>query len=236
MPNARYHWWLKFWDGRRGGCWPGEDENRADLPRLYRNQARVLTWLIEGHSVRRMLELGCGDGQLYDHLELPHVDYWGVDFRASAIETLRQRHPALHLFDADAATFRVSQQFDVIFSFGLLQQFDTEMVRQHLHNAHAMLPYDGLLIMADFRWRSYQLQQMLTETAALVRAGSLSNVRRRLSSLNLMRHSQAYSRSHLEALGTEAGFATEFFGSFGLPGYLTARLTKTRPRPSTPAE
>lgn len=235
MANAHDRWWFDYWAHRLGGDWPGEDDGDRDLPRLYRQQAGVLASLVDGHVLRRVLELGCGDGQLYDHMHLDGVEYWGVDFREAQIDAFRVRHPELRLFAADAASFRADERFDLIFSVSLLHYLDASMVRQHLANAHAMLADDGILLVTDFQWRSHHLPQLLMGTAALARARSLAGIRSGLREISLMRHMTAYSRREIATLGTRAGFATEFYGSLIVPGYLTARMTKTASpiRPST---
>ena len=226
MADSHYRWWLDYWAGTRGADWPDESDGRADLPAIYRHQARVLDWLTEGRSVHRVLELGCGDGRLYDSLDRPWQEYWGVDFRVAEIEAFRTRHPELRLYDADAATFRVDQRFDLIFSVAMIQYFDLDMLRLHLENAHAMLADDGVLVLADFAWKSHQLQSLLVASGSVVRSHSMSELKERLRDIAQSRHMRAYSRSQLTAFAADAGFDIEFFGSFIIPGYLTARMTK----------
>lgn len=226
MTAGYARWWFQFWEDKTGSGWPGEEEGLVDLDRLYRDQAQVLQWLIDGRRVRSVLELGCADGRLYDALALPGISYCGVDFRSSQIDAFRQRHPELQLFAADAAAFRVEQRFDLIFSMFLLMHFNAAMTRQHLANAHAMLADDGILIIADFRWRSQKIIDLLYMTLGLVRTGSLAALRKRVRAIAMSMHATAYSRGQIIEMGRQAGFSTEFFGSYLLPGYLTARLTK----------
>ena len=226
MTDPHYRWWHDHWAAEPTNGWPHEADGRG-LGRFYRQQAAVLACLLDGHAVRYALELGCSDGGLFDELHLPGVEYWGVDFRASKIEAFRTRHPALHLFEADAATFRADQRFDLIFSVGVIHLFDPPMLRQHLANAHAMLADDGILLLMDFAWTSHHLQQIAWSVARMVASGSLSGIRHGAQQIASLRHMKSWSRREIVRLGAHAGFTTEFFGSLVIPGFLTARMTKT---------
>jgi len=66
-------------------------------------------WVAPG---QRVLELGCGFGDLLAALK-PSSGV-GIDFSSEMIERARQRHPDLCFVQADAHTFELDEQFDVI--------------------------------------------------------------------------------------------------------------------------
>ena len=61
---------------------------------------------------QRVLELGCGFGDLLAALEPAHGV--GVDFSAGMLQRARERHPVLNFVHADAHSFAVDGRFDVI--------------------------------------------------------------------------------------------------------------------------
>lgn len=64
----------------------------------------------------RILDLGCGTGDLAAELARLGAVPTGIDFSASMIEQARAKHPGLEFAVADAAAYRSPRRFDGVFS------------------------------------------------------------------------------------------------------------------------
>ncbi|MSQ48415.1 MAG: glycosyltransferase [Deltaproteobacteria bacterium] len=79
--------------------------------RLYHQRlSEVYRWLIP--KGRRVLEVGCGIGDLLGDLD-PEVGV-GVDFSSAMLAMARTRHPKLKFIEADALQLRIGETFDFI--------------------------------------------------------------------------------------------------------------------------
>ncbi|GAB4029149.1 class I SAM-dependent methyltransferase [Spirosoma jeollabukense] len=77
--------------------------------------ADVLNWL-EPQPGERILDLGCGTGELTARLAESGAEIIGLDASASMIAKSRQSFPKLTFQLGDARDFRTDQPFDAIFS------------------------------------------------------------------------------------------------------------------------
>lgn len=68
----------------------------------------------------RILDLGCGTGQLTAKIALAECEVLGIDRDAAMIEKARQNYPHLSFAIADARDFQVEGQFDAVFSNAVL--------------------------------------------------------------------------------------------------------------------
>ena len=75
--------------------------------------AGVLEWL-NPKPGERILDLGCGDGQLTAKIAAAGAEVIGVDASAEMIESAKKRGVAAHLGNAEALTFQ--SEFDAVFS------------------------------------------------------------------------------------------------------------------------
>jgi cyclopropane fatty-acyl-phospholipid synthase-like methyltransferase len=98
----------------------------------------------------RVLELGCGNGDLYPYFRDRCSTYTGVDFSEAMIARFQENWPDVDLKCCDAITLPdVQGEFDVIFSNGLIQYFNVEMVRHHLQKAHQLLSKNGTCLLGN---------------------------------------------------------------------------------------
>ena len=72
--------------------------------------------LLSPQPDERILDLGCGTGQLTEKIALAGAEVLGIDRAASMIEKARQNYPHLQFAVADARDFQVEQPFDAVFS------------------------------------------------------------------------------------------------------------------------
>ncbi len=77
--------------------------------------ADVLQWLAPKKN-ERILDLGCGTGDLTDQISKSGAVVFGIDISAEMIAAAKQKYP-LHNFEiADGSTLNFDQEFDAIFS------------------------------------------------------------------------------------------------------------------------
>jgi lipopolysaccharide exporter len=121
--------------------------NGREGEEFWRAQAGELKELYASSPTDRVLEIGCGDGNLFPYFDIPAENYKGVDFTPQFIERFRSREPSVTLECAEGASyFERGAQYDLILLNGIVQHFDSIMLEQHLKNASLMMGDHGLLI------------------------------------------------------------------------------------------
>jgi trans-aconitate methyltransferase len=68
----------------------------------------------------RILDLGCGTGDLAAELARLGAHPTGIDFSASMVEQARAKHPGLEFAVADATAYRSERRYDGVFSNAVL--------------------------------------------------------------------------------------------------------------------
>ena len=98
-----------------------------------------LVELLEPQPGERILDLGCGSGQLTAKIAESGAEVWGIDQSAEMIAEARRNFPDLQFEVGDAASFTVPKPFDAIFSNAALHWVkDAEGVAASV--ARALLP------------------------------------------------------------------------------------------------
>ena len=84
----------------------------------------------------RILDLGCGTGQLTEKIAIAGAEVIGIDSAPAMIEKAQQNYPQLQFDVADARDFHFSQPFDAIFSNAVLHWIsESEAVISCIHKA-----------------------------------------------------------------------------------------------------
>lgn len=134
-----------------------------------------LAYLLEYAKPKmRILDLGCGNGRLYDALnkQTPDIDYTGVDNSKNLLEIASTRYPDATFLAADARALPFpDKSFDVIYSFAVLHHIQSKREQlAFLSEAIRVLKHDGVLIVTTWKlngskyfWRklSYFAKQIL---------------------------------------------------------------------------
>jgi 2-polyprenyl-3-methyl-5-hydroxy-6-metoxy-1,4-benzoquinol methylase len=142
----------RFWSDKQTTLNGREGED------FWRRQAGELKDLYASMPTGRVLEIGCGDGNLFPYFDIPPANYKGIDFTPQFIERFRAREPAVTLECAEGASYLDSgAQYDLILLNGIVQHFDLTMLEQHLQNAKAMMGDDGMLIWGSIPQRRHRM-------------------------------------------------------------------------------
>lgn len=139
--------------------WADKDStlNGREGEEFWRAQAGELRILYSSETPERVLEIGCGDGNLFPYFGIPPANYKGVDFTPQFIERFRSKEPSVRLECAEGASYiDRGTKYDLILLNGIVQHFDPKMLDQHLQNARSMMQEGGQLIWGSIPQRRYR--------------------------------------------------------------------------------
>lgn len=117
--------------------------DRFDFVHQYGEDVLKLLDLTEG---MRVVDLGCGNGNLTERLAQMGAEAIGLDDSADMIEKARRDYPALTFCKANALTFRLAKPVDAIFSNAVFHWIDGEKQEAMLKNLAANLKPKGQLV------------------------------------------------------------------------------------------
>src|SRR3954469_12867827 len=75
-----------------------------------------LVSLLSPKEGERILDVGCGSGQLTNEIALSGAEVVGIDSSSQMIADAKNKFPNIDFFVKDAANFNFSEPFDAIFS------------------------------------------------------------------------------------------------------------------------
>lgn len=149
QPAGTLEKWSSFYSRTTRAGWIVET---ADFYRLLAAELRAL---MKGEQFRNVLEVGCGNGALYPFLELGEVFYKGIDISPAMLGAFKRKCPQVELECCDASTYSdPDRRYDLIFSNGLIQHFDRDMINKHFASVRPMMHPGSLFICAAVPWKS----------------------------------------------------------------------------------
>ena len=106
----------------------------------------------------KVLDLGCGNGRLYELFKEKTIDYYGVDFSEKLIEIARKRYPQFEFQVADALNLPFSANFfDKVFNIAVLHNIPSKELRlKCLKEIKRVLKPEGLLILTVWNLGSFR--------------------------------------------------------------------------------
>jgi SAM-dependent methyltransferase len=143
----------------RKAYWADKDSplHRSDTPEFYRVYAQELKILFSNISPTRVLEIGCGNGAMFEYLGFDRVEYKGVDFSPRLLAAFKARYPCVDVECRDASSYvNPENKYDLIFSNEVIQDFDLTMLGSHFGCARMMMNKDSLLVCASIPWRLHR--------------------------------------------------------------------------------
>lgn len=93
--------------------WAGVNDTRMGRYLMERELA-LLERVLEGTPPGRVLDVGCGDGRLYDFFRAREWAYVGVDPDPAPLATFARRWPDAHLICGDGRCLNAGATFDVV--------------------------------------------------------------------------------------------------------------------------
>jgi 2-polyprenyl-3-methyl-5-hydroxy-6-metoxy-1,4-benzoquinol methylase len=212
--------WRSFWAKQTTPL------SRDDIPDHDRLHARELALMFPERPLRMVLEVGCGNGALFEPLGFDQAEYTGLDYSEKMIAAFAQRYPQLRLFVADAHEYRDNRQYDLIFCNSVVQYFDMQMFDQWLQNAAAMLARDGVIVIGQIPWKTLRLRYCSGELTGRQPSRWRMAKGAMKSLLGFDAFGRWYSVGEIAALGARHGLRSEIFGSLFYSYRFHARMSR----------
>src|SRR5438045_7727855 len=106
--------WKEFWANQ-------DDPRHPRNSEFFVDHGREFTLVCGDPTGKRVLELGCGTGSLFDPMGLGRAEsYRGVDFSEKMLAVFRATHPAVDLVCAGASRYVDGAKYELIFSSALV--------------------------------------------------------------------------------------------------------------------
>jgi ubiquinone/menaquinone biosynthesis C-methylase UbiE len=118
----------------------------------YDQEFKIYHQYLQESNAKKILELGCGCGDLGYRLFEQKYDYLGVDLNSEMLKISKEMHPNLHVIQGDMRTFVIADKFDAILIPGRSFSYMTtnKDVFQCLAQVHRHLKPNGILIFDNF--------------------------------------------------------------------------------------
>ncbi|WYL96979.1 MAG: class I SAM-dependent methyltransferase [Gloeotrichia echinulata IR180] len=147
---SRTNRWKKFWENQTT---PLHRYNNEKWYRLYAEEINLITKSM-GYQGGAVLETGCGNGALFDYLDINKENYIGTDISEKLLSIFQNKHPNLNLLCLDSTDYILPQKkFALIFSNGVIQYFNKQQVDLYVKQSLDMLENQGIIILANVLWK-----------------------------------------------------------------------------------
>lgn len=200
--------WLDYWADQ------DDPQNFASDKAYYDKYGAELRLLLNGKESGRVLEVGCGDGSLVEPLRFDSAErYLGIDPSEPMLRALNRKHPELETRVGDHS-FRIDEQFDLIFSCAVVQFMDQDMARTHIENCRRMLAPGGRIVAASVPWTRMRWAYARRDVTGFPRRSLplavVAHAKRRLWHDNM---GFWHDTPHFAQLAKENGLSYSFYGS-----------------------
>lgn len=213
----------KFWADKTSAM------GRGTTMDFYNLVAEEIRLLCNGRLPRKILELGCGTGLLYDALETPADGYRGVDFSGSMLGIFQGRHPEVELVQAEASSYlEEGRTYDLIFSHDVVEHFSPAMLDDHFRNGRRMMHSGSLLLCAAVPWKALRRSYDRGFWFPGVKPGWLRWARSwaaRAAGRNMM--GRWYRPEEVGRIAAKNSLQSRFYGSLSHPYRFHAALWKS---------
>lgn len=147
----------KYWEWR-SNVWVTQKElykNSAQFKEENEEEAAATKHLFERQGFKSVLDIGCGDGELYPVLQSYGVDtYKGMDVSENLVKAAQVRFPGVEFVAGDVRELPVGK-FDVVYSRTCLQHVKEEDMQKTVDAIKANAPYTVLVEPSGFTSQYY---------------------------------------------------------------------------------
>jgi trans-aconitate methyltransferase len=124
-----------------------------------------LVGLLEPRPGERILDVGCGPGQLTAQIAAAGAEVTGIDNSAAMVAEARKNYPALHFEEVDASRMKYDREFHAVFSNAALHWIrDAGAAASGM--ARALLPGGRLAVELGGKGNVEQLQDAIARALA----------------------------------------------------------------------
>ena len=141
---------MNAWDPRRVLSLPVVYRLFSTLIGAHRSRTECVAKYIRPMASDRVLDCGCGPGDLLEYL--PDVDYVGIDIDADYVADARSRfgdRATFRLGPLGAETMTEEAHYDLVLAWGVLHHLDDDEVGEFMSLARRSLKPTGRLVTLD---------------------------------------------------------------------------------------
>ncbi|MBK1988484.1 class I SAM-dependent methyltransferase [Sphaerospermopsis aphanizomenoides BCCUSP55] len=199
--------WNKYWQNMKLPL------HRYETSEHYQSYASELKVLFSNQIPQTVLELGCGNGALYQYLGFKDSQYKGVDFSSTMLDEFKGKYPHLDLENGDASSYCDANKYDLIISIELAQYFDIDMMNQHFANARKMVHENSLFICAGIPWKKQRFKYRIGQLSEKEQSVPLKVALSYFKCLFNEQLGDWYDFSDIRKLCKKYDFSVNFYGS-----------------------
>ncbi len=121
-----------------------------NLSNIYANEINCLLALHD-YDGGPVFETGCGDGSVFEHLNINKDDYTGIDISQPMLDTFLQKFPNANIQHVDGINYQYdkNKKYSLIFSTGVVQYFNPTELTQYIENSLKHLNDNGTLLIVN---------------------------------------------------------------------------------------
>ena len=164
----------------------------------------------------RVLDIGCGNGRLFEELRDKKITYTGIDSSKKLIDLAQERHARGATFlQADALLLPFGEEnFNTVFSFAVLHHIPSVKPReQFMSEAYRVLAKDGIAIFSVWNlWHKKYLGTIALHAIMKLIGRSFLDMKDIFLKFGDKEHARflhAFTRREFEKLARQAGFTIE---------------------------
>jgi SAM-dependent methyltransferase len=139
--------WKDYWKQKT------TPKHRRDTAAFYEEHAADLKLLFAKYNPKSVLELCCGNGDLYPFLGFAETKYKGVDFSPAMLGEFARAYPTLNLVCADVVEFTDDQQYDLVLLEFAAQHLEVKQLELVFEHARSMMHAGSVFVCSSVPWR-----------------------------------------------------------------------------------